>query len=240
MYVTRDLISGIVSGLCSVGTRRQGRNFDGVTYLNFQQISDVLQAHWEQIDWWAFCRHDQDKLYPLNPDVDTLKVAHTHIVLRTYSPLPRSTVRNWFYGDYTDDNGERINTLFDFTRNPPGALRYLMHMDHPHKHQYAREEVFTNNPDFDEYIKTNDYDDCTLYAAALDLNKGLSYDDLCRRYGRDFIIHYKDIVFAARALRDEEIEFYTNPQKLTLMEELYDGFAEDCDPEDFEPWDEKK
>lgn len=220
-------------------SRKQGRNFDGVTYLPHEILRQVLDAHWEQIDWYAFVLHDQDKLFPLNPEDNTLKTPHTHIVLRTYRPYPRTTVRNWFYTDYVDEKGERVNTLFDFTKNPPGALRYLMHMDQPYKHPYPRESVITNHPDFDVYIQDNDFDDCTLYSAAKDLNKGFSHDYLCKHYGRDYIIHFKEVSYMARSLRDEDLEFKKIPN-LIKPEELFNVITEQSDSEILIDWDLEK
>lgn len=185
-----------MKGKLSLSSSTRSRCFSLSTYLNEGQILRCLLNHVNQVRVYAYAYHDKD-VYPENDDrAGELKEPHTHILLITYSATTLSAVRRWFYG-FTDEDGEQINTLGQICKDKYAYYDYLTHSD-----PNSRNEGKYRYPD--EIIKCNDYEffaghsQAELDSANLIIDsmmKGVDYQTLRRRFGRDFILNFDKYKF---------------------------------------------
>lgn len=161
------------------------RKFSCITYLNETQLNRCLNEHSNQIRVYAYAYHDKD----VRED-GTLKGPHYHVILITYCTCTLSAVRRWFSG-YVQ-NGKDVTTTAQNCTDVFEMYDYLIHdtlqAKSDGKYQYDASIRVTND---EEYFKANDvsnFDNITL--ALCDLQNGVPLDDIAKRYGRDFIIHY--------------------------------------------------
>lgn len=94
----------------------------------------------EDVDEWLLDHPGEEFPY----DVGSLKKPHYHCIGYT-SPclLGRAAIKF-----------DIPSNLVRKVKNKKGAIRYLIHLDNPNKYQYAKEEIITNDPDIEEYLKT--------------------------------------------------------------------------------------
>lgn len=83
---------------------------------------------------WAYILHDKDKLEDGTP-----KTPHTHIYMEFESGRGIKAVARALGLDK-----EHYNLVERLKRSKSGALRYLVHIDDPMKHQYNHSEVIAN------------------------------------------------------------------------------------------------
>lgn len=170
-------------------TVTRSRRFSCITYLSELQLKMCIMRHINQIRVYAYAYHDKDV-----KDDGTLKEPHFHLIIVTYNTCTISAIRRWFSG-YYDSNGEitttaqvcsDVYTMYDYlTHNTREAIEQG-------KVRYDKEIIKTN--DSGGYFQANeesDYDNITL--ALESLIKGIDIHTLCKRYGRDFILHYNAI-----------------------------------------------
>lgn len=80
-----------------------------------------------------------------NEESGELKKPHWHIILS----YPNSTTYNTIKA-ITDKTNSPIPKLLNSVK---GMLRYFTHMDHPHKHQYKKEDIqLLNGFEMDKYV----------------------------------------------------------------------------------------
>ena len=98
------------------------RGFCCVSYLNENQIKEVLYKHDKQIRAYAYILHDKDTEQG-NP-----KEKHFHILLQLVHATTPQAIRNWFTG-YTDSKNLPINTLAQPMHDISSSFVYLTHTD---------------------------------------------------------------------------------------------------------------
>lgn len=175
--------------------RTRAHFFD--TYVRHELIEQVFQMHAHQILHSAYILHDKDK-----NDDGTDKHEHTHVLLYLKNPVSLSAVQNWFF-----DAEQGQNTRNPFPCGNVGkAFEYLTHKNNPEKASYDDSEVIVSEDDrlWFEQQQTNDGTD-PLQNALFDKLEGRSTKELVEHYGRDFIIHHKQISEIAREIRAEEL-----------------------------------
>lgn len=159
------------------------RNFSLTSYLDAAKINLTLLAHENQIRFYAYILHDKDT----NED-GTLKEPHYHIIIVTYNAKTVSAVRRWFYG-WVDKEGKDINTLGQACNDIYNAYDYLYHKNQPDKYQYDSDLIVSNNKG--HFLGSADTDIDSATQMLFDLVKGVSYRQMAKKYGRDFIFHYQ-------------------------------------------------
>lgn len=168
---------------------RRYRNFSLMTYLKPQQIEDVLHGHDRQIKAYAYITHDKDK-----NEFGELKEKHIHLLICLVNNTTVDAIRNWFKG-FTDEKGMPINTLAQPMHDISGSYDYLTHdteqAREEGKYIYPPDEIKGLNLDFFKDTNKQDIDNLTL--AIDDLLNGIPLDEVRKRYGRDFIMHYGHI-----------------------------------------------
>lgn len=161
------------------------RNWRLTSYLNENQIREVLDEHSTQIKAFAYILHDKDLTDKGEP-----KAPHYHILLCLHHGNSLTGILRWFDG-FEDDNGNDINTLGKVMNNRPGAFAYLTHNTcaSQDKYQYPETDIVSYNPAFFE-IDDDDNKVDTLSAALTDMLDGVPLNEIRSKYGRDFILHY--------------------------------------------------
>lgn len=163
------------------------RNWRLVSYLNEQQILQVIEEHTNQIKAYAYIYHDKD----INDDGNP-KPPHYHILLALNNATSQTGITNWFQG-FEDELGNDINTLSKVMSNPKGAFGYLTHntVASAHKFQYDESLIKSVNADF--FIDYDVVSDDKLSTALSEMLDGIPISEVAKKYGRDFIIHYAHI-----------------------------------------------
>lgn len=165
------------------------RNFCLMTYLQDEQILQVLGRHERQLKAYAYITH--------NKDVDEFgkpKIIHRHLLISLVNNTTVDALRNWFKG-FEDENGKQINTLAQPMHEISGSFDYLTHETEQAiaegKYQYPKEDIKGYNLDF--FTDSSKAEQDNLSLAIDDLLKGIPLDEVRKRYGRDFIMHYGHI-----------------------------------------------
>lgn len=165
------------------------RNFCLMTYLQDEQILQVLGRHERQLKAYAYITH--------NKDVDEFgkpKIIHRHLLISLVNNTTVDALRNWFKG-FEDENGKQINTLAQPMHEISGSFDYLTHETEQAiaegKYQYPKEDIKGYNLDF--FTDSSKAEQDNLSLAIDDLLNGIPLDEVRKRYGRDFIMHYGHI-----------------------------------------------
>lgn len=175
------------------GLTGRSRKFSCITYLNELQLKIRLAEHRNQIRVYAYAYHDKD-----TKEDGTLKEPHIHLVLVTYSACTLSSIRRWFSG-FKDEKGMDITTTAQICSDVFQMYDYLTHNTieaiKDGKYQYDKNIIQTNDvcgpSAYFRGSEESDFDSITL--ASEELLKGANIQDLGKRYGRDFILHYTTI-----------------------------------------------
>lgn len=159
------------------------RNFSLVTYLNPQQIESVLLKHDRQVKSYAYITHDKCN-----------KEVHTHLLICLINNTTCNAIQNWFAG-FDDEKGLQINTLVQPMHDLYSSYIYLTHETEQAreegKYVYSKDNIKGNNLSYFTDSSKQDIDNLTL--AIDDLLAGIPLDEVTKKYGRDFIIHYGHI-----------------------------------------------
>lgn len=165
------------------------RNFCLMTYLQDEQILQVLGRHERQLKAYAYITH--------NKDVDEFgksKIIHRHLLISLVNNTTVDALRNWFKG-FEDENCKQINTLAQPMHEISGSFDYLTHETEQAiaegKYQYPKEDIKGYNLDF--FTDSSKAEQDNLSLAIDDLLNGIPLDEVRKRYGRDFIMHYGHI-----------------------------------------------
>lgn len=169
--------------------QKRYRAFCLSSYLSKIQIAEVLERHSRQVRAYAYIEHNRDK----NED-GTPKERHIHLLLKLVNNTTVEAVRNWFKG-YTDVNGLPINTLGQPMHDITSSFDYLTHETEQAraegKELYSKEEIISNDI---QYFQDNTlYDEDNISLALAEMCEGIPLQEVARKYGRDFIIHYQSI-----------------------------------------------
>ena len=178
---------------------KKGRCFS-LTVYSRKSIESVLQTRRELISHYAYIKHDSDKI--TKEDIEEgseqkegdIKKLHFHVILKTIRPYSAKTVRGWFRNENNDIDG-----LCQLCNTPLAMYEYLTHKNNPEKYQYSESNIICD----DKEHFSKDYDNDKLQSAVLELLEGAYLTDMIRKYGRDFIIHYKSIKAIIEDIRNQ-------------------------------------
>lgn len=185
----------------SVDSKKRSRNFSLITYLSKEDIQEVLSFHTENIKAYAYILHDKDN-----------KENHVHLILSLYNATTALAVCKWFRG-YVDISGKDINTLCQCMHDKCAGFSYLTHENAKDKYQYDYKDIVGYNQEF--FLDSEEYKVDSISMALEDLLSGVSVRTLCKRYGRDFIIHSRSILSVAEMIHYEE------SQKTSILNRSY-------------------
>lgn len=171
----------------------RSRKFCCITYLNELQIKMRLLQHSNQIRVWAYALHDKD-----TKEDGTLKEPHYHLIIVTYTTCTVTAIRRWFSG-FKDENGKDITTTAQICGDVYYMYDYLTHdtVDCREQGKYLYDKSIIQSNDVcgpSAYFRASEesnYDNITL--AAEMLLKGETVQNVAKRFGRDFILHYTTI-----------------------------------------------
>ena len=165
-----------------IDTKRP-RNFSLVTYLKPEQIESVLLKHDRQVKAYAYITHDKCN-----------KEIHTHLLICLINNTTCNAIQNWFTG-FEDEKGLQINTLVQPMHDLYSSYKYLTHETEQArqegKYVYNSDDIKGNNLTYFTDISKQDIDNLTL--AIDDMLAGVPLDEVRKKYGRDFIMHYGHI-----------------------------------------------
>lgn len=165
------------------------RNFSLLTYLSPEQIEKVILKHDRQVKAYAYIIHDKD-----TNEFGELKEKHIHLLISIINNTTCEAIRNWFKG-FEDKNGLQINTLAQPMHDICGSYEYLTHETEQAreegKYVYSKDNIKGNNLSYFTDSSKQDIDNLTL--AIDDLLAGVPLDEVRKKYGRDFIMHYGHI-----------------------------------------------
>lgn len=174
-----------------------------VLYCPVSFMLDCIFRHSDVIEAYAFCYHDSDEKPLKDSDgnivkdssgniVLTLKEPHIHLLLVFRRRVTCSVLKRWFYR--IDDKGLVESVLFEKILDRASAFDYLIHKYHPDKYQYPEERrIF--KPDISYFSDFSDSLD-TLSSAFFELKRGVPIQTLVCKYGRDFLLHLHNLVYA--------------------------------------------
>lgn len=178
---------------------KRSRWFSIRTYFSHRQL-DLFLMHRTggTIRHWAYCYHDKEECEP-----------HFHIVLNLTNARTLEDVEKWFSG-FHDEKGMEITKFVELLDNRSSyvnSYEYLLHLTskarEEKKHIYDKSERIVDDLDFwenYEYSPTRSI----LTEAVLRLHSGdINVKQAVKEYGRDFIIHYRQICELLKDLRKE-------------------------------------
>lgn len=179
------------------------RKFGLVTYLDEHEVITALKKNIDKITRYAYAVHDNEKESADN---------HIHILLYTYHGHSYNAVRNWF--------SKRQNTFAKPILDDESAVDYLTHKNEPDKVQYSDCIIQKYNFVVDNIV----YDDNGYNILQAVLDK-VPLRTIAKRYGRDFIYHYRaykelseDILFEESR---EEFSEQKKPVQLFFDEDIF-------------------
>lgn len=165
------------------------RNFSLITYLKEKDIEKVLYKHNRQLRAYAYINHNLDK-----NEFNELKEEHYHLLISLINNTTCEAIKNWFNG-FEDTKGQHINTLVQPMHDINSSYKYLIHDTEVAKEQgkyvYDKQDIKGYNLSFFEDTTKQEIDNLTL--ALSDMLDGIPLDEIMKKYGRDFIVHYGHI-----------------------------------------------
>lgn len=186
----------------------RGRLFSLISYATEDDLKKVIHVHEEQIRYWCYIVHDKDRT-----DDGELKEVHKHVLFDLYNANTCSAVKKWFSW-CVDDKGERANTLVEVGGDRQLLCEYLTHSNDGEKYQYSEKDI-VNYPDMIllSGVKARNDEDKALNILD-DMMLGMTYFELVRHYGREFIINcsrYEGMI--ARMISDGSLPDYLTPEQ---------------------------
>lgn len=195
------------------------------TYANEECLNSVIIKHNDSISSCAYILHDQDKAVP-----------HRHVVLLLERSRRMADIYGWF-ASCVDDKNEECNTEVEEVLSMNAVHEYLTHSDEKSrqegKHQYAEEDIVYpkgNNPwdyktakdkAFEAKEKKDQYADENEQLLQ-DIIDGVSFREMARKYGRDYMKNYKQYrAFASQVVLEETGDF---EMALKLMNDLTEQY----------------
>lgn len=153
------------------------RKFALVSYLQASVFEQKIARHIDDVIRFAYVVHDKDF-----DKEDVKEETHIQALLYTYNSHSFSAIRKWFAVP------EGTNTLCQRVRDDIQAYEYLTHANetNPLKYHYKKEDIISYNFNLDEV----EQDDNGFGPLRMLLNKEKK-SLIAKRYGRDFIYHYK-------------------------------------------------
>lgn len=182
-------------------SRAKDRHFFIRTYLSEIQIKVIITAH--NVQHYAYILHDKD----LKED-GKLVEPHYHIVLSLYNKNSVSAVNRWF-GGFTDSKGQFIQSRVELAVDRFQCFDYLTHSTKAciESGAYIYDKSLIKCDDFGFFngSRSADFDKATNII--LDLAKGVPYEQMMYRYGREWVInHQKYIDYLCLMYRQESFK----------------------------------
>ena len=171
------------------------RPYTVIFYGSKEELQKILRDNRERIAHYAFIPHDRctyledlkdDKGEYVHRAGDPEKV-HYHVLLDFYNGHTFQAVKRMFT---TEVDNPRVEKVSDRV----AQYRYLIHADDPDKFQYAKTDIISNDINYYEKLCVNgDRRDSDNVAEQIinDMLIGVSPRVMVARYGRDYVIHYK-------------------------------------------------
>lgn len=182
-----------------------------ISYLpSYEDVQTIINNKDEQILSYAYILHDKDvnltDVYD-NESGELLhakgspKEPHFHIYLRLSTDRDALQICRWFQ---RKDKSGRItaNCFYKPIKKREGILNYLTHntKDSKVKYQYDKSSVVMANCDnIAEDLPRDD-----SFDVINDILAGVRTYELVKKYGRDFIYHYKQFQDVAQAIVEEQ------------------------------------
>lgn len=161
--------------------KQRSREFSLILYVDMNILADYLRKNYKDIKKYAYILHDKEDKKP-----------HIHLLLTFDREHTSAYVEKKLKLD-------EQNVMVEAISNKYKMYRYLTHKDNPEKFQYNQEEIKTNDSEF--YEEEIDSEGSAILGILDDMTSPFtSYRDLIKRYGRDFVIHYKAYREMARLL----------------------------------------
>lgn len=170
------------------------RNYALITYHNEETIQNTMQYLTSngRVRHWAYIPHDKDK----NED-GSEKEKHIHLLLQLNNSMSNTAVRALF--------PQGANTLAQAMYDKADCFNYLTHKDKPDKYQYPETDIKADNITYWQNLQKGEADDKTMNIID-DLIEGLPMRLLVSRYGRDFVVNYRNYEAMASMIRKQELE----------------------------------
>lgn len=138
-------------------TMRQCELVSNIEHLDLEYIKEKLESlatNGKSVTDYAYIVHDKDTYEKDGKTSDgkkfkkgDLKAPHVHLMMKFKSPQKVHCIAKWF--KVKDNNINKIKSKW------VSALRYLIHANHPEKHQYNVDEVIANFDYSEEKDKIN-------------------------------------------------------------------------------------
>lgn len=171
------------------------RKFGLVTYLDIETVKKTLHKNIDKIARYAYISHNNESEQTDN---------HIHILLYTYHANTYNAIKNWF--------PKSQNTFAKPILDDCKAVDYLTHINEPDKVQYNPDKIVAFNFELDNLV----YDD-NGYTILEDLLNNVPLRTIAKRYGKDFIYHYR----AYRDLADDILFEESRPMILEPTQEVF-------------------
>lgn len=169
----------------NVVKKEKGRTHGLILYSG-EQLEKGLTEYIEHIKNYVFILHKAE---------GEQKKDHIHLLIRLKNTYATKTVIKWFSTDVDNAKDEVID-------QPRQFVKYMLHQTEKSiedgKIKYDESELKSDNLDY--WLKA---DQDTMKLIIEDLLDGLTTWDMVNKYGRDFIIHYKNIMMVVKEIRME-------------------------------------
>lgn len=181
-----------------------------MSYADIEDIQNIIDI----AKHWAYIKHDKDISSNLDENGNQKLVEpHYHIVLILNSQMTLSAIRKRI--------GSDENTLGQELKFPKNLYDYLLHDEYTDKIRYSEKERFCDDINYWENLKKNERTTKKNDAEELidDILKGLSFREMARKYGRDYMRNYFDYTNYAKLVKEED--------KLIEQKKEYEKIATD-------------
>lgn len=152
-----------------------------------------------------YIEHIKNYIYILHKAEGEQKKNHIHLLVRLKNTYNTKTVSGWF-------STETDNAKVEVIDQPRQFVKYMLHQTEKSiedgKIKYDVSELKSDNLDY--WLKA---DQDTMKLIVEDILDGLTTWEMVSKYGRDFIIHYKNIMLVVNEIRKEGGEINDDNEK---------------------------
>lgn len=179
--------------------KTSGKAFVAISYVPKWRLIRALNDHSDLIRGFAYIWHDQFSDFELkNSDH---KSPHWHVLILTYRDLSYKQIERFFW--YIDDAGCVVNTFAQVCTDPGAYYDYMWHnpAHYSNRFTFSEKEITCSDLSLFKVDILSNADSLTL--ATFDMLKGVPVFTLVSRYGRDFIVHYHQILDVCNHIKAE-------------------------------------
>lgn len=178
--------------------------FHIVTYLESDEILAILSEKDCYIKEAVIINHDSDENEP-----------HRHLILNLLRSRTIEQIIGWFKID------DRNTFARKNTYSRTDTIKYLLHINEASiddgKHVYNTNEIICYKCDITEWLNDSRDNSFIILTAMIE---GTSYIELAKRFGKDFIYHYRNYKELSELIRLEQKTIYSdltdNPDNLPV------------------------